>query len=137
MATPRPTPDLRVESGAESRRSSTDRRRRPGLVGPIAALLVGLALTGCVGEPPEVTVDDPELVAGRSVYASSCASCHGSSGGGGSGTRLADGAVVEAYPDIGDQITLVREGRGRMPSYGGRLSEDQIRAVVRYTREVL
>ena len=134
MATRRPTPDLGPQTTGRNR--SSNRRRRTLGVAVLAPFVVA-ALSGCVGEPPEVTVDDPELVTGRSIYASNCASCHGASGGGGSGTRLADGAVVAAFPDIEDQITLVSQGRDRMPSYGGRLTEDQIRAVVRYTREVL
>jgi mono/diheme cytochrome c family protein len=76
-------------------------------------------------------------VTGRAVYGASCASCHGADGGGGVGTRLSDGAMVEAFPDIDDQIDIVADGKDRMPAFVGRLSDDQIRAVVRYTREVL
>ncbi len=100
-------------------------------------LVAGLVAVACVGEPPEVTVDDDELVAGRAIYGSSCASCHGAAGGGGSGPKLADGAAAAAYPDLADQMALVAEGKGRMPAFVGRLDDDQIRAVVRYTREIL
>jgi mono/diheme cytochrome c family protein len=96
-----------------------------------------MVLAACVGEPPEVTVDDPELVEGRTVYGANCASCHGADGGGGLGQALADGAVVRAYPDVDDQIAVISDGRNQMPAFAGRLSDDELRAVVRYTREVL
>jgi mono/diheme cytochrome c family protein len=47
------------------------------------------------------------------------------------------GAVVERFPDPGDQAVVITEGRGAMPAFGGRYSAAEIRAVVRYTREVL
>jgi len=102
------------------------------------AVIVAVALTaGCAGEPPEVTVDDQELVTGRSIYGASCASCHGADGRGGVGSRLDGASLIEAYPDIGDQMEVVTNGRNRMPAFVGRLDDDQVRAVVRYTREVL
>jgi len=115
-------------------------RRRP----TVAALFAGVAVvalaglaTACAGEPPEVTSDDPELSTGRVIYASNCASCHGAGGAGGVGSRLDQGSMVDAFPDIEDQIDLVADGEGQMPGYAGRLEDAQIRAVVRYTREVL
>lgn len=99
--------------------------------------LLGLVAVACAGEPPEVTTDDPELVTGRAIYGASCASCHGADGGGGVGSRLDGAALVETYPDIETQIDLVLNGRDRMPAFIGRLDPDQVKAVVRYTREVL
>ncbi len=100
------------------------------------AVVVGLS--ACSTErPPEVSIDDPELVQGREVYARACASCHGASGGGGVGLKLSEGAVVEAFPDIEAQIALVAEGRNNMPAFGDRLSVEDQRAVARYTREAL
>jgi mono/diheme cytochrome c family protein len=124
---------------ATSPRSSATRRGQTTalLAAAIVAALVALTATACVGEPPEVTVDDPELQLGRDLYRGNCASCHGTAGGGGSGPRLADGAVVAAYPAIADQIELVANGRNRMPGYGERFDAKQLTAVVRYTREVL
>ena len=74
---------------------------------------------------------------GRQIYSSRCARCHGSSGGGGTGPKLGEGAVVAAYPDIADQVELMRNGKNGMPSFGGALSDAQLEAVARYTREVL
>jgi len=68
------------------------------------------------------------------IFADRCSSCHGSTGGGGIGPGLSGGRVAGAFPDIEDQVTVVRDGRGRMPSFGDRLTDDELRAVVRFTR---
>ena len=110
---------------------------RRWVLASVGVLVGSFALAACVAEPPEVTIDDPVLFEGRDVYARNCASCHGADGGGGIGLRLNEGLVVERFPNIEDQIQLVNEGRNNMPSYRDRLTEEQIDAVVRYTREVL
>lgn len=71
---------------------------------------------------------------GAEIYSAHCASCHGSDGGGGVGPRLSGGAVVDAYPEVADEIAIVSEGRGRMPSFGNRLSPSELEQVVEYTR---
>lgn len=73
-------------------------------------------------------------VDGAIVYADRCAACHGSAGEGGVGPTLAGGAVVEAFPDVADQILVVTGGRGGMPDFGTTLSAEEIEAVVLYTR---
>ena len=107
-----------------------------------AVLAVGLVASSCAGAPPEVPLGsdglpDPVLSVGREIYGNRCSSCHGNSGGGGRGPKLSDGAVIEAYPEVLDQIERVTDGKGQMPSFLGQLSQAQIEAVVRYTREVL
>jgi cytochrome c551 len=78
--------------------------------------------------------EEPAGIDGAAVYSDGCAGCHGANGQGGVGPRLADGRVVERFPDIDDQIAVVTDGRGGMPSFDGRLSADEIAAVVDYTR---
>ncbi len=79
---------------------------------------------------------DRQLVAGRRVFVGSCARCHGTSGQGNIGPRLA-GRVTDRFPDIEDQISFVESGKGIMPGFGNLLTDEEIRAVVRYEREVL
>jgi mono/diheme cytochrome c family protein len=74
---------------------------------------------------------------GYDVYLANCARCHGQDGQGGVGPKLAGGAVVRAFPDPADQIRLVENGRGSMPSFKGDLSQAQIEDVVAYTRTEL
>ena len=104
------------------------------MIGLVAAAGI---LAACVGDVPEVTSDDPVLVQGREVYARNCVGCHGASGQGGTGSKLNDGSVTTAYPDPSMQFDVIANGRDQMPAYTGRLSDEEIEAVVRFTRESL
>ncbi len=75
----------------------------------------------------------PPIDAGA-IFADRCSSCHGSTGGGGVGPQLSAGQAAAAFPDIEDQVTVVSDGRGRMPSFGNRITDEELRAVVRFTR---
>jgi mono/diheme cytochrome c family protein len=78
---------------------------------------------------------DPALVEqGEPIYASSCATCHGSAAQGGTGPVLA-GEVAGEYT-VDEQVALVTDGRGGMPAFGSRLSPEEIEAVVAYTRSL-
>jgi len=112
---------------------------------PMVISIAALVLTACGGGgasggsspyPRGQQANDPELRAGRTVYVANCARCHGTSGEGRIGPRLA-GRVEDRFPDITDQIAAVAGGRGLMPGFERRLTNEQIRAVVRYEREVL
>ena len=123
-------------------------RRRPTVQLLVSALLSGLVLiTASCGDSDDGTTASPQpgpsttitgdLALGQEVYDENCASCHGGDGEGGIGPELAGGAVVEEYPDPSDHRDVVVNGRGRMPAFGGTLSDEQIDAVVRYEREGL
>jgi mono/diheme cytochrome c family protein len=73
-------------------------------------------------------------VDGSTVFSDNCAGCHGADGGGNNGPPLNNGLVVANFPDPADQVEVVTNGRGPMPSFGGRLSPEEIQAVVEYTR---
>jgi mono/diheme cytochrome c family protein len=109
----------------------------------VAVVAVVVVLAGaCADDPPEVPAGpdgrpDAELTLGRDVWGAKCDNCHGADGGGGTGPKLDDGRVVERYPDPEDQAQVIRNGRNGMPSFAGQLSDAEIDAVVRYTREVL
>ena len=72
--------------------------------------------------------------AGATLYSTRCASCHGSDGGGSFGPALGGGVAVGRFPNAADQITVVSQGRGSMPSFADSLTHEQIAAVVEYTR---
>lgn len=84
-----------------------------------ASVLAAIPLWGYVYvrtlEPPPAGEDDP-LTLGAEVYGGNCASCHGGTGGGGAGAQLADGAVIENWPDWRDQAAWVRLGSADYPS---------------------
>ncbi len=90
--------------------------------------------TGGGDEPTEETEATPEDLDGAAIFSERCASCHGDDGGGQSAPQLSDGRVADRFPDVADQIELVTDGRGGMPSFEGRLSPEEIEAVVEYTR---
>jgi mono/diheme cytochrome c family protein len=102
------------------------------------AIVAGLTVfAGCSnGSSPAAPSDDPVLVEGQHVFSQNCASCHGASGGGAFGPKLA-GVVATKYPNIDDQIAVITNGRNQMPAFGQKLSAAQIDAVAHYTREVL
>lgn len=45
--------------------------------------------------------------------------------------------MLGRFPEAASQEALILNGRGGMPSFAGRLTEEQINSVTRYTREVL
>lgn len=106
----------------------------------VSVLLVGgvaAGLAGCSSEDTPAAPTDPVLLEGQQIFSSQCAGCHGRGGGGGFGSKLSDGQVVENYPDIADQIAVIANGQGSMPGFEGRLTDAQLEAVALYTREVL
>ncbi len=118
--------------------SGDHRTKRTGRMFAIVAALSLLA-GACAADvaSPEVPASDDQLVEGREIYISSCASCHGATGQGGRGSKLNEGRVLERYPEVVDQIELVAAGRGAMPAFDSRLSAAEIEAVVRYSRDIL
>ncbi|MGZ8236623.1 MAG: cytochrome c oxidase subunit II [Methylobacter sp.] len=79
-----------------------------------------------------------ELVAkGKSVYETSCASCHMPDGAGLPGTFPAIKGSPVVTGDINAQVKLVSEGKGMMPAFGKMLSAVDFAAVVTYTRNGL
>jgi mono/diheme cytochrome c family protein len=104
----------------------------------VVAIGVGAVLFGCGSAgTPDVPGGDELLSEGRGIYVASCRACHGDAGGGNRGPNITGERVEEKYPDIEDQIEVVTNGRGGMPSFGDSLSAAEIEAVVLYTREVL
>jgi len=104
------------------------------------ALAVGLLLVfgsaifaACASESTPAAPSDPVLAEGQQIFNSNCASCHGAAGGGGYGKKLA-GTVEATYPDIADEIAVITNGKGSMPSFGRKLTPEQIEAVALYTR---
>jgi mono/diheme cytochrome c family protein len=68
---------------------------------------------------------------GRQVFASAgCAGCHTLKAAGASGAVGPN--LDQLKPDAGTVVAVVRSGAGSMPSFSGRLSDAQIRAVAGY-----
>jgi mono/diheme cytochrome c family protein len=109
------------------------------LVSVSLLILAPVVLGACVSDDavPAVPDDDVELVAGRTIYANNCVSCHGPTGGGSVGSKLNGGRLTERLPDPADQRAIVVDGGAKMPAFREKLSAEEIDAVVRYTREII
>jgi len=74
---------------------------------------------------------------GGDVYKSKCASCHGADGAGAMAKKL--GSRDLNSPDFqkssdADINTVIAKGKGKMPGYEGKLSNDDIASVVKFVR---
>jgi mono/diheme cytochrome c family protein len=124
-ATPAPTPAAEAAVEAPPAPPAPEpayiqaAKRRKRIPYWAASVLAALPLWGYVYvrtlEPPPAGEDDP-LTLGTAVYTGNCASCHGGTGGGGAGPALADGAVIETWPDWRDHAAWVRLGTDGWPA---------------------
>ena len=118
-----------------------NRRLTAALAFTIGMIMLGAACGGDGGgskSSPDKSKEtappttEASATAGREVFVSNCARCHGQNAEGGFGPQLAGGAVVQKYPNAADQIAYV-QGHS-LPPFRDRLTPEQIRDVVEYTR---
>lgn len=93
--------------------------------------------TGADSDPAADAADDDESAAppvadGQAIYVANCAGCHGADGQGGLAKAI-DGIGGFFAEDPTPLINLVRDGGTNMPSFGSKLTEAEIQAVVQYT----
>jgi cytochrome c6 len=95
----------------------------------IRVSVVALLLGGVVGLSSAAFAQDA-----AATFKAKCAMCHGADGKGGKmGTRDFASADVKAETDA--QLTdIITKGKGKMPSYDGKLKADEIKALVAYIR---
>jgi mono/diheme cytochrome c family protein len=131
------------------------RKKMPFWVIPVMLVLPIWAIyyVGTLERPPAAATG--LLGEGAEVFASSCAGCHGSGGGGGVGPQLNDGEVLLTFPAVGDHISWVingspavngtpygdparpggqRASAGGMAGWAGTLTAEELVAVVHYER---
>lgn len=144
------------------REQAVRRTRVPMFVAPVLLVLPFWAFlyAGAFGDRNATHEVDP-LQLGADIYRSAgCSSCHGAAGEGGVGPALAGEEAEKTFPDEEAHMEWVRTGstgspsapepygdpdreggqrlsKGGMPNFGGRLSEEEIAAVVQYEREQL
>jgi len=76
---------------------------------------------------------------GADTFKAKCAACHGASGAGdttmGKNLKLRDLGSADVQKQSDDELTTtITKGKGKMPSYDGKLSKDQIADVVKFIR---
>ena len=117
---------------------------RPPLI--LSVILMALLMRAATVSAQAVAPDAPRTFAispgyrftetsGEALYNATCAGCHMPDGKGAQGAghypALADNPAVGAAPYI---IINVLHGRKAMPSFGDEMNDDQVAAVVNYTR---
>lgn len=98
-------------------------------------MLIGMAALSLAAAMavPAVAQDDA-----AALYKSKCQVCHGADGKGGpAGTKL--GARDFHSPEVAkesdaDLATIIKDGKNKMPKYDGKLTDDQIKALVKFIR---
>jgi cytochrome c6 len=76
---------------------------------------------------------------GAAVYKAKCATCHGADGKGetsiGKSMKLKSLAAADVQKTTdADLAKVISDGKGKMPAYKGKLSADEIKALVTYIR---
>ncbi|MEY2426587.1 MAG: hypothetical protein QOI61_2159 [Actinomycetota bacterium] len=146
-----------VDKAAFQRVEAIRRRRIPAWAMGVLALvpLWSVLYIGAFGTRAE----EEHAIDGASIYGNNCASCHGATGGGGVGPKLAGGEAVLTFPVIDEHLAWVTHGSagvkgkgygdpnraggqhvatsGGMPAFGSTLSPEEIQAVVEYERDGL
>lgn len=101
--------------------ASKRRTRIPVWALPVVAALPVWAIS-FAGTMQQPDVEDPLFVESTLFYSDAgCSGCHGAAGGGGTGYGLANGSVLETFPNPIDQMVHVARGSAAIldESYGG------------------
>jgi cytochrome c6 len=99
------------------------------------SLSVRVALTTLLGCGLIAACASPAVAQdAAATFKSKCAMCHGADGKGGKmGTR--DFASPEVKAESDAQLTdIISKGKGKMPAYGGKLKDTEIKDLVTYIR---
>lgn len=78
---------------------------------------------------------------GADTFKAKCAACHGPDGSGnttmGKNLKLRDLSSADVQKQSDDELTtIITKGKGKMPSYDGKLTKDQVSDVVKYIRSL-
>ncbi len=120
------------------------RRLKPGTftllvmsqTGPVKAATPAKAATPV--KPAEAGAPAADLREAESLYKSKCQACHGADGKG-SAAGLKLGAKDFHSPEVSRQsdaelMDTTRKGKGKMPAYAGKLTDDQIKGLIKFIR---
>ncbi len=99
----------------------------------LSSAAVGLVLSLALMGLSACTSSPPADAGGEEIYRQICASCHGVDLGGGVGPALGSGSTSAREGDDFLHLAITR-GKGRMPSFGNTLSEEQVERLIEYIR---
>jgi len=89
-------------------------------------LAILIATCGCHG-PPDTR--SPSRESPQRIYAQHCLGCHGASGEGQYGPN-----IQGLNRSIAQIVAVIANGRGKMPSFDGDLSEERMRQAAEYVK---
>ncbi|MBK9949458.1 MAG: c-type cytochrome [Nitrospira sp.] len=103
----------------------------------VGAIIVGSQLA--IAAPKETSQPNVDQIKGKQIFSKYCAGCHGSEGKGDGYLLLGPDPANLTRPatkNKSDALLLetIHEGKPNMPSWKGRLSENESRAVLAYIR---
>ena len=84
-------------------------------------------------DPSKIYTLAEQMDRGAKVYATNCAACHQPNGKGAGAFPALDGSKVALGPKAGN-FTILINGKGAMPKWGGVLSDGDLAAVMTYYR---
>ena len=107
------------------------------MVAAAGAIIVSSQLA--MATPKETDQPNVDQIKGRKIFSKHCAGCHGPEGKGDGYLLLGPNPANLKRPatqNKSDALLLqtIHEGKPNMPSWKGRLSEDESRAVLAYIR---
>jgi cytochrome c6 len=93
-------------------------------------------LAFCLAAVPAMAADS-----GEALYKTKCAACHGADGTGSTAAGKKLGAHDFHSPEVmkqseADMTKIVKDGKNKMPAYKDKLTDDQIKSLVTYVREL-
>lgn len=76
---------------------------------------------------------------GAAIFKAKCAMCHGADGSASSGMGKSMGLKSLGSPEVqtmsdADMAALIANGKGKMPASKGKLTDEEISAVVKYVK---
>jgi cytochrome c6 len=79
--------------------------------------------------------------ASANPYTAKCQMCHGATGLGDTPAGKAMGAHAFNSPDVikqsdADLLAVIKNGKGKMPSFAGKLTDSQMTALIAYIRKL-
>ncbi|MGH9494219.1 MAG: c-type cytochrome [Candidatus Sulfotelmatobacter sp.] len=88
-----------------------------------------------------VSFSSPAKADGAAIYKAKCAMCHGADGKGNTPAGKNMGAHDFTSADVkkesdADLIAITSKGKNKMPAYGAKLSEAEIKDVIAYVRQL-
>lgn len=117
----------------DTKGNGSSRSRRTKIAAVITFAVVG-ALFAVNSFTAEVS-GSPMLASGAELFENNCARCHGSDGTGGKGPNLASAKRQAKWKDSDEKlIKKITNGGMFMPSFGKKLTPEEIKAIADHVR---